>query len=76
MVIKDLVEKGIFKQSGYIAPEVTGAIKMDANENPISLQEPLKKKLMEEMGRIDLNRYPIAGAPELRNRFAQYYGVD
>jgi histidinol-phosphate aminotransferase len=76
MVIKDLVEKGILKQSGYIAPEVTGAIKMDANENPISLQEPLKKKLMEEMGRIDLNRYPIAGAPELRNRFAQYYGVD
>jgi histidinol-phosphate aminotransferase len=76
MVIKDLVEKGIFKQSGYIAPEVTGAIKMDANENPISLQEPLKKKLMEEMGRIDLNRYPIAGAPELRDRFAQYYGVD
>jgi histidinol-phosphate aminotransferase len=76
MVIKDLVEKGIFKQSGYIAPEVTGAIKMDANENPISLQEPLKKKLMEEMGRVDLNRYPVAGAPELRNRFAQYYGVD
>jgi histidinol-phosphate aminotransferase len=49
---------------------------MDANENPISLQEPLKKKLMEEMGRVDLNRYPVAGAPELRNRFAQYYGVD
>jgi histidinol-phosphate aminotransferase len=76
MVIKDLVEKGIFKQSGYIAPEAKGAIKMDANENPISLQEPLKKKLMEEMSRVDLNRYPEAGAPELRDRFAQYYGVD
>jgi histidinol-phosphate aminotransferase len=76
MLIKDLVEKGIFKQSGYVAPEVTGAIKMDANENPISLQEPLKKKLMEEMGRIDLNRYPEAGALKLRDRFAQYYGVD
>jgi len=76
MVIRDLVEKNIFKQSGYVAPEVMGAIKMDANENPISLQEPLKKKLMEEMGRVDLNRYPVAGAPELRNRFAQYYGVD
>jgi histidinol-phosphate aminotransferase len=71
-----LVAKGIWKQSGYIAPEVTGAIKMDANENPLSLQEPLKKKLMEEMSRVDLNRYPIAGAPELRDRFAQYYGVD
>jgi histidinol-phosphate aminotransferase len=75
MKIKDLVEKGIFKQSGYVAPEVTGAIKMDANENPISLQEPLKKKLMEEMGKIDLNRYPEAGALKLRDRFAQYYGV-
>jgi len=76
MKISDLVAKGIWKQSGYIAPEVTGAIKMDANENPISLQEPLKKKLMEEMSRVDLNRYPVAGAPELRGRFAQYYGVD
>ena len=76
MLIKDLVEKGIFKQSGYVAPEVTGAIKMDANENPISLQEPLKKKLMEEMGRIDLNRYPEAGALKLRDRFARYYGVN
>jgi histidinol-phosphate aminotransferase len=76
MLIKDLVEKNIFKQSGYIAPEITGAIKMDANENPVSLQEPLKKKLMEDMGRIDLNRYPEAGALKLRDRFAQYYGVD
>jgi histidinol-phosphate aminotransferase len=76
MLIKDLVEKGIFKQSGYIAPEVTGAIKMDANENPIRLQEPLKKKLMEEMARIDLNRYPEAGALKLRDRFDKYYGVD
>lgn len=76
MKIKDLVEKGIFKQSGYVAPEVTGAIKMDANENPLRLQEPLKKKLMEEMSRVDLNRYPEAGALKLRGRFAQYYGVD
>jgi len=76
MVISDLVGKNIFEQRGYIAPEVTGAIKMDANENPISLQEPLKKKLMEEMGRVDFNRYPEAGALKLRDRFAQYYGVD
>jgi histidinol-phosphate aminotransferase len=76
MLLNDLVEKGIFKQSGYVAPEVTGAIKMDANENPISLQEPLKRKLMEEMGRVDLNRYPEAGALKLRERFAQYYGVN
>jgi len=76
MLIKNLVENRILKQSGYIAPDVTGAIKMDANENPIRLQEPLKKKLLEEMGRISFNRYPEAGAFKVRERFAQYYGVD
>ena len=44
MLIKDLVEKGIFKQSGYIAPEVTGAIKMDANENPFTFTGTFKEK--------------------------------
>jgi histidinol-phosphate aminotransferase len=75
MVIRDLIAKGIFEQSGYIMPEVTGAIKMDANENPFSIQEPLKKKLREEMGRVELNRYPEAGAPRLCERFAKCYGV-
>ncbi len=76
MVIKDLVVKGIFDQSGYMTPETDCAIKMDANENPFTIQEPLRKKLLQEMGRVDLNRYPAAGAPRLRERFAKYYGVN
>lgn len=76
MIWKNIVNKEIFKQSAYFAPEVTGAIKMDANENPFTIQEPLKRKLLERMSRIDFNRYPVAGAPELRDRYAKYYGVD
>jgi histidinol-phosphate aminotransferase len=76
MKLQDIVNKEIFKQSGYKAPELTGFVKLDANENPFSLQEPLKKKLLEELGSVELNRYPEAGAPVLRERFAQYYGVD
>jgi histidinol-phosphate aminotransferase len=75
MIIRDLVAKGIFEQSGYIAPELTGDIKMDANENPFTIGEPLKRKLREKMRGVDLNRYPVAGAPELRERFAKYFGV-
>jgi histidinol-phosphate aminotransferase len=75
MIIRDLVAKGIFEQSGYIEPELTGDIKMDANENPFTIQEPLKRKLREKMRGVDLNRYPVAGAPELRERFAKYFGV-
>ncbi len=78
MVIKDLVGKDIFEQHGYTAPEYFPDIKvrLDANENPFSLQEPLKKKLLDEMGKINFNRYPAAGSPGLRERFAQYFGVE
>jgi histidinol-phosphate aminotransferase len=76
MILRDIVNREIFKQSGYKAPELTGEIKMDANENPFILQKPLKKILLEEMGKVILNRYPEAGAPKLRERLAQYYGVN
>jgi len=76
MIFRDIISKEILEQSGYIAPEQTGEIKMDANENPFSIQEPLKKRLLEEMGKVNLNRYPEAGAPKLRDRFARFYGVN
>lgn len=76
MIWKNIVNREIFSQSGYFAPEVTSPIKMDANENPFTIQEPLKRKLLEKMSTIDFNRYPVAGAPELRERYAQYFGVD
>ena len=78
MIIQDLVGKEIYEQSGYDAPEYSQGvrIRLDANENPFSLQEPLKKKLLEEMGKVDFNRYPEAGSPGLREKYAQYFGVD
>jgi len=78
MIIKDLVAKEIFEQVGYAAPAYSPGfpIRLDANESPFRLQEPLKKKLLEEMGKFDLNRYPVAGSPGLRERFAGYFGVD
>ncbi len=75
MIIRDLVAKEIYRQSGYIAPDVKVAIKMDANENPFAIQEPLKKRLGDKLRLIDFNRYPPAGVPGLRERFAKYYGV-
>jgi histidinol-phosphate aminotransferase len=76
MILQKIVNKEIYQQNGYVAPELTGSIKMDANENPLSLKEPLKKKLFDQMYKVELNRYPQAGAPDLRERFARYYGVD
>jgi histidinol-phosphate aminotransferase len=76
IILKNLVAEAIYQQSGYLAPVHPGVIKMDANENPFRLQEPLKRKLMEELKNVDLNRYPAAGNPELRAKLAQHYGVN
>ena len=75
MIIRNLIAKAILTQNGYSAPEITDAIKLDANENPFTLQEPLKRRLADTLRSIDFNRYPAAGAPDLRERFADYYGV-
>lgn len=75
MLIKNIINKNIGEQNGYTVSENEGAIKMDANENPFVLQEPLKKKLFQEMSKVNLNRYPEAGAFGLRERFARYFGV-
>jgi histidinol-phosphate aminotransferase len=76
MILKDIVSNEVFQQNGYIAPELTGSIKMDANENPLGLKETLKKKLLEQLSKVELNRYPQAGALDLRDGFARYYGID
>jgi histidinol-phosphate aminotransferase len=76
MKLQNLVNKEIFKQKGYIALELNGLIKLDANESPFGFNETLLKKLLEAFGSVKLNRYPEAGAPLLRERFARYYGVN
>ncbi len=76
MKLQDLVNKEIFKQKGYLAPELDGYVKLDANESPFGFSQPLQKKLLEAFSKVELNRYPEAGALGLRERFARYYGVN
>jgi hypothetical protein len=46
MKLQDLVNKEIFNQNGYVAPELAGLIKLDANESPFSFKNSLQKKLL------------------------------
>lgn len=75
MNLQNLVNDKIYEQKGYVAPEVSVAVKLDANESPFSLSNRLNKKLLEAFGKIKLNRYPEAGALALRERFARYFGI-
>ena len=76
MKLQDLVNKDIFQQKGYMAPELTGCVKLDANESPFGFNKIMQKKLLGAFGKVELNRYPEAGALGLRDRFARYYGVN
>lgn len=76
MDIKNLVKKEVLNQEAYCTPNVPCRIKLDANESPYTLSASLKSKIVENLGKVPLNRYPEPGSPELRKGFAGLYGVD
>ena len=75
MDVRTLIKKEVREQEGYRADIMSYRAKMDANESPFSLSPLLRKKLFEEIKKVSLNRYPEPGAPLIRKRFAEHYGV-
>jgi histidinol-phosphate aminotransferase len=75
MDLRTLIKKEVREQEGYRANIIPYRTRMDANESPFSLPPLLKRKLFKEMKNIALNRYPEPGAPLIRKRFAEHYGV-
>ena len=69
------VRKEILRQQAYAADVIDCRIKLDANENPFPLPPSLQDAFLACMRDVRLNRYPDAGAPRIRKRFAERYGV-
>ena len=69
------VRKEILRQQAYAADVIDCRIKLDANENPFPLPPSLQEAFPACMRDVRLNRYPDAGAPRIRKRFAERYGV-
>ena len=61
-----LLRPEILALSAYPVPSSTGFIKLDAMENPYAFPAELKPALMDHLAAASLNRYPDAGANELR----------
>ncbi len=75
MNVKKWIRKEVLEQQAYAADAIDCRIKLDANENPFPLPPSLQEELLERMRAVRLNRYPDAGAPLIRKRFARHYGV-
>ncbi|MFG2580632.1 histidinol-phosphate transaminase [Streptomyces malaysiensis] len=61
-------------KSPYGAPQLDVPVRLNTNENPYSLPEPLVARIAERVAEAarDLNRYPDRDAVELRTELARY----
>ncbi|MBN2516649.1 MAG: histidinol-phosphate transaminase [Deltaproteobacteria bacterium] len=76
MDITRIIKEVIRKQQAYSIEEQPCRIKLDANENPYTLTPSQQNRIFEHLKTISLNRYPDPGATDLKEQFAQYFGID
>lgn len=75
MDIRSLIKEEVLGQKAYGIEHAGCPVKLDANENPLSIPGPLRKEFSARLASIALNRYPDAGSPGLNGRFAEAFGV-
>ncbi len=63
----DIIRPEIAALSAYHVQHSAGFIKLDAMENPYDFPANLQDALLARLSEATLNRYPSAGAPELKN---------
>jgi histidinol-phosphate aminotransferase len=70
-----LIRPQIRKLQAYHVADASGLIKLDAMENPYSLDGDMKQKLQEALSGAELNRYPDPEAKQLKQKLQQVMQV-
>ncbi len=73
-LVSSRVRKAIRDLSPYTVPAAEGPIKLDGNESPFSLPVEVLDRVVAEITRIPINRYPDPGAVGLRTKFSKLTG--
>ncbi|MFA5825161.1 MAG: histidinol-phosphate transaminase [Gallionellaceae bacterium] len=63
-----LIRQEILALHAYHVPPSSGMIKLDAMENPYPLPQSLREELAQVVASAEINRYPDAGAAQLKER--------
>ncbi len=58
--LKKTIRQDIRSMHAYLIQSSAGLVKLDAMENPFRLPEPLQHELGARLGRVAINRYPVA----------------
>lgn len=70
-----VVRASIRALSAYHVPPSGGLIKLDAMENPYALPPDLQRELTAHLATVAVNRYPDAGAGELKSALRRAMGI-
>jgi histidinol-phosphate aminotransferase len=73
--IQEMVKKNIRELKAYKPEEILCPIRMEANENPFTINSSLKERVLESISRISLNRYPDSLATDLRKQISAKSGI-
>lgn len=72
---KKLVRAEILQEQAYALKPFPEAIKLNQNELPYDLPASLKKKWLQRLSRVPLQRYPLCQPWDLQKRLAKKLGV-
>jgi histidinol-phosphate aminotransferase len=73
--VTSVVREDIRALASYHVPDSSGMIKLDAMENPYALPDAVRREIGDIAGSAELNRYPDAGARELKGLLRQSMAV-
>jgi histidinol-phosphate aminotransferase len=68
---ESLIRPEVLALHAYHVPPASGMVKLDAMENPYRLPQVLREEIAREVAGAEINRYPDAGAHELRQRIRE-----
>ncbi len=73
--IQEMIKKNIRDLEAYKPEEILCQIRMEANENPFTINSSLKERVLESISKIPLNRYPDSLATDLRELISKKSGL-
>lgn len=70
-----LIRQEVLSLQAYHVQPSPGMVKLDAMENPYALPEPIRTELARAVSEAALNRYPDAGALQLKDKIKSVNGL-
>jgi histidinol-phosphate aminotransferase len=71
----DLLRPEVLSAARYQVPDAAGLVKLDAMENPHGLPPELRREWADLLAELPVNRYPDAGAAELKRALRAFYRI-